>query len=191
MRLAWLPNAITFARMALAVPLALVILDGDYGTALVVALVAGGSDAVDGWLAKRFGWDSWLGGVLDPVADKLMLVAAFVALTLQDASPVWLFVLVAGRDLVIVAGAVAYHNLVGRLDAKPTRISKLTTLVQIVYVLALLAHLTPALDLPLALRNAILVATAVVTVASGLDYVVRWGLKARRAVRAARLSRPG
>jgi cardiolipin synthase len=190
-RLAWLPNAITFARMALAVPLALVILDGDYGTALVVALVAGGSDAVDGWLAKRFGWDSWLGGVLDPIADKLMLVAAFVALTLQDASPVWLFVMVAGRDLVIVAGAVAYHNLVGRLDAKPTRISKLTTLVQIVYVLALLAHLTPALDLPLVLRIAILVATAVVTVASGLDYVVRWGLKARRAVRAARLSRPG
>lgn len=191
MRLAWLPNAITFARMALAVPLALVILDGDYGTALVVALVAGGSDAVDGWLAKRFGWDSWLGGVLDPVADKLMLVAAFVALTLQDESPVWLFVLVAGRDLVIVAGAVAYHNLVGRLDAKPTRISKLTTLVQIVYVLALLAHLTPALDLPLPLRTAILVATAAVTVASGIDYVVRWGLKARRAVRAARLSRPG
>ena len=191
MRLAWLPNAITFARMALAVPLALVILDGDYGTALVIALVAGGSDAVDGWLAKRFGWDSWLGGVLDPVADKLMLVAAFVALTLQDESPVWLFVLVAGRDLVIVAGAVAYHNLVGRLDAKPTRISKLTTLVQIVYVLALLAHLTPALDLPPALRTAILVAAAMVTVASGLDYVVRWGLKARRALRAARLSRPG
>lgn len=191
MRLAWLPNAITVARMALAVPLALAILEGDYGLALVVALVAGGSDAVDGWLAKRFRWESWLGGVLDPLADKLMLVAAFVALTIEEASPLWLFVLVAGRDLVIVAGATAYHYLVGRLEARPTRISKLTTVVQIVYVLALLAHLTPALEVPTWLLGPLLVATAGVTVASGLDYVVRWSFEARRAARAARLSRPG
>lgn len=187
MSLAWLPNAITLARMALAAPLAWLILDGQYAAALVVALLAGGSDAVDGWLAKRFDWGSWLGGVLDPLADKLMLLAAFTALTVRDASPAWLLGLVLGRDLLIVAGAVAYHNFVGRLDARPTRLSKLTTLLQIVYVLALLLALAPVYALPRALELALLWATAAVTVASGADYVVRWSLKARAALRAARL----
>lgn len=189
MSLAWLPNAITFVRMGLAVPLAWLILDGAYGPALVVALLAGGSDAVDGWLAKRFGWDSWLGGVLDPMADKLMLVAAFAALTLNEASPVWLFALVIGRDLVIVAGAVAYHNLVGRLDARPSRLSKLTTLLQIVYILALLGSLTATRGWPVLLIPILGWLVAAATLASGLDYVARWALRARDAVRAARLAR--
>ncbi|HVF34561.1 MAG TPA: CDP-alcohol phosphatidyltransferase family protein [Candidatus Saccharimonadia bacterium] len=187
MTLAWLPNAITLLRMALAVPLAWLILAGDYHLALVVALFAGGSDAVDGWLAKRFGWDSWLGGVIDPMADKLMLVAAFTALTLRDASPTWLFVLVLARDLVIVAGAVAYHNLVGRLDARPTLLSKFTTLLQILYVLALLVHLSMAPAWPPLLVPALGWLVAAVTLASGLDYIVRWGARARAAVREARL----
>ena len=188
MGLAWLPNAITVGRMLLAAPLAWLILEGDYGPALVVALVAGASDAVDGWLAKRFAWETWLGGVLDPVADKLMLLAAFATLTVKGEIACWLFALVVGRDLVIVAGAVAYHNLIGRLDAKPTRLSKATTLAQIVYVLAVLVHLTPPLDIPAPLLAALMWTVAIVTVASGVDYVVRWGRKAREARRAARLA---
>ena len=187
MTLAWLPNAITLLRMGLAVPLAWLILAGDYSLALVVALLAGGSDAVDGWLAKRFGWDTWLGGVIDPMADKLMLVAAFTALTLRDASPTWLFVLVLARDLVIVAGAVAYHNLVGRLDARPTLLSKFTTLLQILYVLALLVYLSAAPAWPPLLIPALGWLVAAVTLASGLDYIVRWGARARATVREARL----
>ena len=188
MGLAWLPNAITVGRMLLAAPLAWLILEGRYGPALVVALVAGASDAVDGWLAKRFAWETWLGGVLDPVADKLMLLAAFATLTVKGEIPAWLFGLVVGRDLVIVVGAVAYHNLIGRLDAKPTRLSKATTLVQIVWVLALLVHLTPPLDFPAPLLATLMWTVAIVTVASGLDYVVRWGRKARDVRRAARLA---
>ena len=134
-----LPNLITLLRMLLVVPLCWLIADGHYDGALVVAAIAGLSDAVDGFLAKRYGWQSWLGGILDPIADKLLLMAGFLWLAFAGDVPGWLAALVIGRDLVIVGGAVAYYYLIGRFDAAPSRLSKLTTLVQIVFVLADLA----------------------------------------------------
>lgn len=186
-RFSWLPNAISCARMALAAPLAWAILADNHGVALGLALVGGLSDALDGWLAKRFGWQSQLGGVLDPIADKLMLVAAFCALTVVGEIPWWLFSVVLGRDLVIVAGAVVYHNLVGPLAARPTPISKLTTLAQIVFVVVLLVHVMPQLDVPTTLRAGLFWLVAVTTVASGLHYVVTWGRKTRAALAARRI----
>jgi cardiolipin synthase len=175
-----LPNALTVLRMVLVVPLAWMIRETRYDEAVVVAAVAGLTDALDGFLAKRLGWQSWLGGVLDPIADKLMLVACFVTLGLVGAHPDWLTWLVVGRDVVIVAGAVAWHNLVGRIHAQPTRLSKLTTVVQIVYVLAQLLHLSHWLELPPRLLEVLIVLTATLTAASGLQYVVVWSRKALR-----------
>ncbi|HET9189720.1 MAG TPA: CDP-alcohol phosphatidyltransferase family protein [Rudaea sp.] len=175
-----LPNTLTVLRMALVVPLAWMIRETRYDEAVVVAAIAGLTDALDGFLAKRFRWQSWLGGVLDPIADKLMLVACFVTLGLVGAHPDWLTGLVVGRDVVIVAGAVAWHNLIGRIHAQPTRLSKLTTVVQIVYVLAQLLHLSHWLELPPRLLEVLIVLTAVLTVASGLQYVVVWSRKALR-----------
>jgi cardiolipin synthase len=173
-----LPNALTLLRIALVVPLAWMIHEARYGEAVVVAAVAGLTDALDGFLAKHLGWQSWLGGVLDPIADKLMLVACFVTLGVVGAHPDWLTWLVVGRDVVIVAGAVAWHNLIGRIHAQPTRLSKLTTVVQIVYVLAQLLHLSRWLDLPPRLLEVLIVVTAVLTAASGLQYVAVWSRKA-------------
>jgi cardiolipin synthase len=175
-----LPNTLTVLRMALVVPLAWMIRETRYDEAVVVAAIAGLTDALDGFLAKRFRWQSWLGGVLDPIADKLMLVACFVTLGLVGAHPDWLTGLVVGRDVVIVAGAVAWHNLIGRIHAQPTRLSKLTTVVQIVYVLAQLLHLSHWLELPPRLLEVLIVLTAVLTAASGLQYVVVWSRKALR-----------
>lgn len=175
-----LPNALTVLRMVLVVPLAWMIREMRYDEAVVVAAVAGLTDALDGFLAKHLGWQSWLGGVLDPIADKLMLVACFVTLGLVGAHPDWLTWLVVGRDVVIVAGAVAWHNLIGRIQAQPTRLSKLTTVVQIVYVLAQLLHLSHWLDLPPRLLEALIVVTAVLTAVSGLQYVLVWSRKALR-----------
>lgn len=176
-----LPNAITLARVALVAPLVWLIANRRFEAALVVVAVAGASDALDGLLAKRFGWQSWLGGVLDPIADKLMLVACFVTLGMVGAHPDWLTWLVVGRDAVIVAGAVAWHNLIGRIHAQPTHLSKLTTVVQIVYVLAQLLHLSHWLDLPARLLDVLIGLTAVLTAVSGLQYVVVWSRKALRA----------
>ena len=108
MNLKHLPNAITGLRLAMAPVLLWLLWAGFYRDALWVALVAGASDAVDGLLAKRFGWQSRLGSLLDPIADKLLLGAAMAGLWLAQALPAWLVGLVLARDLVIVAGAVGF-----------------------------------------------------------------------------------
>jgi len=179
---AWrhLPNALTVLRMLLVVPLAWMIREAHFDAAVVVAAAAGASDALDGWFAKRYGWQSWLGGVLDPIADKLMLVACFLSLGMIDAHPVWLTWLVVGRDVVIVVGAVIYHNLVGRISAQPALLSKITTCIQISYVLVQLVHLSSWMRMPSLMLNGMIWMTAAFTLASGVQYVVIWSLKAMR-----------
>ena len=178
-----LPNLITILRMLLVVPLCWLIDSARYDGALVVAAVAGLSDAVDGFLAKRYGWQTWLGGILDPIADKLLLMAAFLWLAFAGDVPVWLAALVIGRDLVIVSGAVAYYCLIGRFDAAPSRVSKLTTLVQIVFVLSELLRLSHLLDVPDPVRAASVLIVAALTVASGIHYIIVWSGRAARARR--------
>lgn len=181
-----LPNALTVLRMALVVPLAWMIREARFDAAVLVAAIAGLSDALDGWFAKRYGWQSWLGGVLDPIADKLMLVGCFVSLGMIDAHPAWLTWLVVGRDVVIVVGAVIYHNFVGRISAQPLLLSKFTTCIQIAYVLAQLLHLSSWVRLPSALLTGLIWLTAACTLASGAQYVVIWSRKAVRELRRSR-----
>jgi len=173
----WIPNAITLARVAASLPLFWLLEQRQYEPAFWLAVAAGLSDALDGIIAKRFGWQSVLGGVLDPIADKLLLNACFLGLWWSGQLPTWLVALVFGRDLVILAGAFAWWRLVGAFSPEPSGISKATTLVQLLFatlVLALLAghpvarHWIPALAF----------ATGLVTLVSGLDYVVRYGFKA-------------
>ncbi|MDR3388671.1 MAG: CDP-alcohol phosphatidyltransferase family protein [Rudaea sp.] len=173
-----LPNALTLMRMLLVVPLAWMIREAHFDAAVLVAAAAGASDALDGWLAKRYGWQSWLGGVLDPIADKLMLIACFLSLGMIDAHPAWLTWLVVGRDVVIVLGAVIYHNFVGRITAQPTLLSKITTCIQISYVLLQLVHLSSWIQMPAPLLNGMVWLVAAFTLASGVQYVVIWSRKA-------------
>lgn len=176
-----LPNLLSVLRMGLTVPLAWWIGDGRYDAALALALVAGLSDALDGFLAKRFHWQSWLGGVLDPLADKLMLVASFVSLALAGALPSWLAAIVVGRDVLIVAGAAVYHFCIGRVSGEPSRLSKFNTCAQIALVLAVLTHLSRYAEWPAWLITGLIWLVAAATVASGIDYVWRWSRKAWRA----------
>jgi cardiolipin synthase len=176
-----LPNALTALRMLLVAPLVWLIHEAHYDAAVFVALIAGLTDAFDGWLAKHFHWQSWIGGVLDPIADKLMLIGCFISLGLVGAHPEWLTWLVVGRDIVIVAGAIAYHNLVGRIDAQPTRLSKLNTCVQIVYVVLQLVNLTSWVEFPHALMTTAIFVTAALAIVSGLQYVIIWTAKAAHA----------
>jgi cardiolipin synthase len=173
-----LPNLITALRMLLIVPLCWLIDTAHYDGALVIAAIAGLSDAVDGFLAKRYGWQTWIGGILDPIADKLLLMAAFLWLAFAGDVPAWLAALVIGRDLVIVTGAVAYYYLIGRFDAAPSRLSKLTTVVQIVFVLGELLRLSHLVAMPDVVREGGIVLTAVLTIASGVHYVVVWAARA-------------
>ena len=177
-----LPNLISGLRLLLVLPAFWLIEGHRYAEALGVAAIAGASDSLDGFLARHFGWRSRLGGLLDPLADKMLLLGCFAGLVLVDALPAWLLVLVVGRDLLIVAGAIAYHNLVGPFDASPTLLSKATTAMQIACALVVLLQLAWWPHLP---GIGVLVAlAAALTVASGLHYVVAWSLRALHASRA-------
>lgn len=175
-----LPNLISALRILLVAPLVFAIATRRYEAALAVAAVAGVSDGVDGYLARRFRWQSRLGSILDPAADKLMLVCCMVALGWRGEVPPWLVVLVVVRDVVIVLGALAWQRILHSFEAHPSWLSKTTTVAQIAFVLLALANPAFAWRLPM---TAAVWIVAVLTAASGLDYVVRWSLSARRQLR--------
>lgn len=185
MSLRQLPNLICVARILLVVPAAVALYRGDYHLTLLLFGVAAFSDALDGFLAKRFGWTTELGKVLDPLADKLLLVTVFIMLGVVGLTPVWLVALVVARDVVIGLGAGTYRVLFGALNGRPTAVSKLNTAVQLLYVLAAVAaagdERVPDM-LVLLLGAAVLVTTSV----SGIDYVITYSRRARGAARAQR-----
>ena len=178
MTLSWVPNAITFLRIALIVPVVYGILSGHYALALAAFVIAGVSDGVDGFLAKRFGWRTRLGALMDPLADKFLTAAAYVSLAMGGQIPTWLAATVIVRDIVIVGGATAYHFLIAPVPGEPTLVSKFNTAIELLLVVAVL--LRAAFDWPGALAITIIGAGVLVTVAvSGIDYVIRWSRKAR------------
>ena len=178
MRLEQIPNAISVARIVLVGPTAWLLLSERYGAAFALFLVAGVSDALDGQLAKRFGWQTPLGGFLDPIADKLLLVVSFLCLGWLEELPLWLVALVILRDLVIVSGATAYHFRVAPFEAEPMLISKANTVLQIVLVLAVVARQAGA-GLPEGFITIGVWVVTATTVASGVAYVVEWSRRAR------------
>lgn len=180
MRARDIPNLITVGRMLLVLPTAWMLLEHNYQLALVLFFVAGASDALDGFLAKQFDWTSRLGAILDPLADKALLVACFAALSWNGLLPVWLFGLVILRDVVIVAGAVVYHFRIAALDAQPTLISKVNTLAQILLVLLIIVHQASGWGRADWAGSLVYLVT-LTTLWSGIDYVVTWSRRARAA----------
>ena len=175
----WIPNAITLARVLASLPLFWLLVQGHYLPAFWLAVAAGISDALDGIIAKAFGWQSVLGGVLDPIADKLLLNTCFLGLWWSMHLPTWLVALVLGRDLVILLGAWAWWRLIGAFNPEPSGISKSTTLAQLLLVALMLAHLA-GYDFAAGWVPALVLATAAITLVSGLDYVLRYGVRAWR-----------
>ena len=168
-------------RIALVVPVLWLILNGNYGWALLLFWIAGFSDGIDGYLANRFGWQSKTGALLDPIADKLLVAGMFVALTYTQHIPIWLTSIVLFRDVVIVGGAVAYNYLIKPVEGEPTPVSKLNTVVQLLFLLFVLSR--AAFGWPDKIAVTILGAATLVTVViSGFDYVAEWADRARRGV---------
>ena len=178
MSLSWLPNAISIMRILLVPPILLLILDGSFGWALFLFWIAGTSDGIDGYLANRFDWGSRLGALLDPIADKLLVSGMFITLAWIGLVPVWLAVIVILRDVVIVAGATIYNFLIRPVQGEPTRISKLNTALQLLYLLFVLAR--AGFEWPDEIALTVLGASILVTVViSGVDYVWSWSRRAK------------
>ena len=168
-----LPNLISLARLLLVPVTIWLIISGRYGAAFWVLVAAGISDALDGFIAKRFDQRTRIGALLDPAADKAMLVSVYVTLGMAHQLWTWLVILVVFRDVLIVGGFLLIQAVAVPKQHDPLYISKINTGMQITLVGFVLARLglgaAPGwLDLALSL------AVAATTLASGLAYLVRW-----------------
>jgi cardiolipin synthase (CMP-forming) len=181
-RLRFIPNALCVLRMLLVVPVMWLLKKGDFASTLWLFAFAAATDGLDGFLAKRCGWTSELGKILDPLADKILLVGTYITLAIVDLVPVWLAAVVVGRDVVITVGAILYNWIYGYPNGRPTGISKLNTLCQIVFALLIVgSHAAGRVpDLAITILGALVFVT---TVVSGLDYVITYARKAIEATR--------
>lgn len=174
----WLPNAISSLRIALVVPILMLILREEFAWALALIGLAGFSDGVDGYLAKRFDWHTRLGALLDPIADKFLVAGTFITLAYTQHIPVWLAAVAILRDVIIVAGAMAYNFLVKPVKGEPTKISKINTALQLMFLLFVMSR--AAFGWPDQITITILGAAILITVViSGVDYVLSWSRRAR------------
>jgi cardiolipin synthase len=174
-----LPNLISAARIVLVGPIAWALLQREFGLAIWLFLIAGASDGLDGFLAKRFAWSSRLGGILDALADKLLLVSTFVCLWWLGIFPWWLVLSVLARDLVIVTGALVYNYRIEAVQPEPSLISKLNTALQI--ALAAAGVIGQVVVVPGWLMQTLIWSVMVTILWSGAGYVLEWTRRARDA----------
>ena len=176
-----IPNLICFARIALVIPIIRLLWQEQFLLSLLLILVAGLSDILDGYLAKKNNWRSYLGAVLDPAADKILLVSLFITLQSMDLIPLWLTLTVILRDLMIVFGLSLYRYFVGVPQPKPTRISKFNTLLQLAFII--LVILAQGIQFPFAILSMVCGSLVFVTsILSGLDYWIIWSIKAKKKI---------
>ena len=135
--LRFIPNLISLVRISLVIPIVLNLLAGKYILALILFAIASISDAMDGFLARFFKWQTDLGKILDPVADKLLMIGSITALWLNQIVPLSVFVIFVLRDLLILLGA-AFEMSITEKTPSPNLIGKITTASQIIYILGLI-----------------------------------------------------
>jgi cardiolipin synthase len=168
-----IPNIITLGRILLVPVIVWAIASGEMEIAFAVFVVAGISDAVDGFLAKRFNMASELGALLDPLADKALLVSIYVSLGIWGAIPRWLVILVVSRDIMIV-GAVIISWLFGKpIPMKPLMVSKLNTVAQVGFAAVVLGALGFGFQ-PAPYDQFLMVLVTVLTLVSVSFYLVEW-----------------
>jgi cardiolipin synthase (CMP-forming) len=185
-----LPNLICLVRLALIWPIATALYGGRYGLALTLFVLAAISDGLDGYLAKRFNWISELGKILDPAADKLLLVTVFIECTWLDLVPWWVTAAAVARDVMIALGALVYRAWFGPLRGRPTIISKINTGAQLLYLMAVMSGAAVAFP-PRDVLRALALVVFITTVLSGLNYVQAFTRRALNTVaERERASRP-
>lgn len=177
-RLHLLPNVLTVARMLAVIPLVGCLLTQKYEWAFFVALIAGLTDGLDGYLARRFHWQSRFGGWADPAADKLLMSAVYLTLAYMGVLPIWLGAVVIAKDAIVGAGALAYRHRFGPFEAEPTVLSKATTFAQLILIWYALVGLV-GVRFPVSIDQTLMIAVGGMTLATLLQYVWVWGHKAR------------
>lgn len=173
----YIPNLLTLARIGLVPWLLVLLQQQQFSLSLAVFIVAGLTDALDGFIAKRYNAQTYLGSLLDPLADKGLLVSSYIMLSVLELVPFWLMVTVVFRDVVIVGGYLLMVLFFGSVKMQPLRVSKINTFTQIFYIVLVLTALAIHYELGLVqtVFNYIVLVTSVV---SGLSYVYIWSVRA-------------
>ena len=182
-----LPNYLSMLRIALVLPITWLLWQHQVMSAFWLMLIAGFSDALDGFLARRYGWQTELGTLLDPLADKFLIAAMYLVFTLQGLIPLWLVALILTRDILILLGAGVYRGVFGDLTVNPSLLSKTNTALQILVVLMLMVSQMPIGDLGPGLLTFLHAYTfpslAALCIASGCHYLFVWGRHSWRRLR--------
>jgi cardiolipin synthase len=163
-----LPNGLTFLRLILTPVIVMLLLDGAFFWAFLVFLLAGVTDGLDGFLARSLREPTEFGKILDPLADKILLGSSFITLAFLWRLPIWLAGIVVGRDLVLMIGSCILYMVTGRFGYPPSLIGKLSTVLQVLTVLAVMVMAEGDVRL-----HPLFWGTAAVSVVSGLGYVYR------------------
>lgn len=168
-----IPNFISLGRVILVPVIFWLLISGEIKAAFVIFVIAGVSDAVDGFLAKRFEWVTELGTYLDPIADKLLVVSLFIALGILGKLPSWLVIAVVSRDILIVIGVMLTWLMGNPARIRPLAVSKANTLAQILLLAAVLADEGFSLGLE-PVRTVLCYVTGALTLASLAAYTRAW-----------------
>lgn len=164
-----IPNLLCLLRFALAPWCAIAIFEADYRRALTIFFIAGWTDFFDGYLARRFGWNSAFGRMLDPLADKALMAIVYFALWMADVIPGWLAAIVFGRDALILLGAALISLRTTVREFPPTMAGKVSTTFQIAAAFFVLVHRSGWVGE--SVPTTLIWAAAAGTLASGLDYL--------------------
>lgn len=171
-----IPNAITCLRIVLVWPFLIYLLNQDYKIAFALFAIAGISDGLDGFIARRFGWTSRFGRFFDAIADKLLLLTSFIALVYLSKIPLWVISILICRDVYIILGACVYYCLFRKLDLKPSLIGKVSISLQIGLIFLLLFQ-TVYFPLPEFLIQIVIAVMIISALISLFDYLKVWSQK--------------
>ncbi len=172
-----LPNLITVLRICLVPVIIKLMLSEHYMAALWLFTAAGVSDALDGYIARRFDMRTTLGATLDPLADKILIIASVISLCRLGLLPVWLAVVVVCRDLVIAGGAIAWRYAIGRLHMDPLISSKINTFMQVGMIFLVLGKASGMEGISILLPY-LFTLVLITSLFSGIQYVFVWSKKA-------------
>ena len=171
MILKYLPNALTLFRLGLIAPFVIFLYRHEYANSFYTYMAAGLTDGLDGYLARKFQWQSFFGSFIDPLADKLLIASSFISLALIGILPWWLVILVFIRDLTISLAIVAWYHFIRRkLDLKPTFLSKINTALQLGLVTSCLFELA-FFRFPGFVQNTLIGLTTLTTTITFVDYI--------------------
>jgi cardiolipin synthase len=171
-----LPNLLTLLRIVAVPVLILFLREREYAIGVAIFVGAGITDGLDGWIAKKFNCVTRLGSILDPIADKVLIVSTYAVLVLLGDLPFWLLLLIVFRDVGIIGGYLILDTLHGSVPLHPSFLSKVNTVLQIILVTVVLIDRAGWVHLPW-LNEYLIVLVGLTTLASGIHYVYLWFIR--------------